>query len=57
LTQSAGWSQEVAIDTVTLAAPDQLATSADGSAVLLRLTVTVREGASVVGSYTWWLNP
>jgi len=57
LSQSAGWSQQVAIDTVTLAAPDQLATSADGSAVLLRLTVTVREGASVVGSYTWWLNP
>lgn len=57
LTQSAGWSQEVAIDTVTLAAPDRLATDADGRAVLLRLTVTIREGATVVGSYTWWLNP
>ncbi len=57
LNQSVGWSQAVAIDTVALASPDQLATNTDGSAVLLRLTVTIREGATVVGTYTWWLNP
>ncbi len=52
-----GWSQEVLIEAVDLAAPDMLAADPDADGVLLRLTVTVREGAEVRGTYVWWLNP
>ena len=57
LAHATGWSQEVALEAVNLAAPGSLAADADADAVLLRLTVVVREGADVRGSYTWWLNP
>ncbi len=56
LTSATGWSQEVTLEPVELAQPDRLAASA-GAATLLRLTVVVREGGAVVGTYVWWINP
>jgi len=52
-----GWSQEVLIASVNLADPAVLAADPTADDTLLRLTVTVREGAGVRGTYVWWLNP
>ena len=57
LTAYVGWSQQVLIESVDLASPDQLAASPGAAGTLLRLTVTVRQGGSVVGTYVWWINP
>ena len=57
LASATGWSQQVLIEAVDLASPDQLAADATSAGALLRLTVTVREGAVVVGTYVWWINP
>lgn len=57
LTHASGWSQEIAIDAVDLADPTAAAPDPDAPGVLLRLTVTVREGSSVRGTYTWWMTP
>jgi prepilin-type N-terminal cleavage/methylation domain-containing protein len=57
LAHATGWSQEVTLEAVDLAAPGSLAADATADAVLLRLTVVVREGASLRGTYVWWLNP
>ncbi|MBM3985588.1 MAG: prepilin-type N-terminal cleavage/methylation domain-containing protein [Planctomycetes bacterium] len=57
LAHATGWSQEVTVEAVDLAAPGSLAADASAAAVLLRLTVVVREGADLRGTYVWWLNP
>jgi hypothetical protein len=54
---ASGWTQQVAIDSVDLSSPQSLAADPTSDATLLRLTVTVRQGARVVGNYVWWLNP
>jgi len=54
---SIGWSQEVHLEHVDLASPGTLAADATSASTLLRLTVTVRQAAAVVGTYIWWLNP
>jgi hypothetical protein len=56
LTGSAGWSQEVHLEHVNLTTPGILAEDPETNAALLRLTVTVRQGAEVAGTYIWWLN-
>jgi hypothetical protein len=57
LTGTTGWSQDVLIESVDLADPEVLAADPAADDTLLRLTVTVREGAEVRGTYVWWLNP
>jgi hypothetical protein len=52
-----GWSQDVELEIVDLASPTLLAADASSDSTLLRLTVTVREGAEERGTYVWWLNP
>lgn len=52
-----GWSQEVHLEYVNLTTPGILAADPVGNAALRRLTVTVRQGAEVAGTYVWWLNP
>jgi hypothetical protein len=54
---SPDWSQEVGLARVDLDAPGTLAAGDDGDDALLRLTVTIRQGADVEGTYTWWINP
>ncbi|MHC5209537.1 MAG: hypothetical protein ACYTG2_02320 [Planctomycetota bacterium] len=55
--EATGWSQAVDIARVDLASPGTLAVDADGDDALLRLTVTVKQGADVAGTYSWWINP
>jgi prepilin-type N-terminal cleavage/methylation domain-containing protein len=57
LSHATGWSQDVTLEAVDLAAPGSLAADAAADDVLLRLTVVVREGANARGTYVWWLNP
>jgi hypothetical protein len=52
-----GWSQAIDIARVDLASPGTLVVDDGGDDALLRLTVTIRQGAEVEGTYTWWLNP
>jgi len=57
LPAATGWSQQVLIESVNLTAPQTIAADPSAADTLLRLTVTVRQGARVVGTYVWWLNP
>ena len=57
LVASTGWSQVVRIDPVALAAPTAVDDGRDSPDTLLKLTVTVRQGASAAGTYSWWINP
>ena len=57
LTSSTGWSQAVRIDPVALAAPTAADDGRDSADTLLRLTVTVSQGADSAGTYSWWINP
>ncbi len=57
MTSVSAWSQEVHVEHVNLTTPGILASDPTSNAALLRLTVTVREGEEVIGTYIWWLNP
>ena len=57
LAASTGWSQAVSIDPVALAVPATADAGRDSADTLLKLTVTVRQGASPAGTYSWWINP
>jgi hypothetical protein len=57
ITAATGWSQEVDLESVELERPNTPADASAGSAALLRLTIIVREGGTVAGTYVWWLNP
>ena len=57
LAASTGWSQAVRIDPVALATPSAVDDGRDSSDTLLKLTVTVRQGAADAGTYSWWINP
>jgi hypothetical protein len=57
LTHDSDWTQQVLIEAVDLADPEQPADVSMPSATLLRLTVTVLEGRTARGSYVWWMNP
>ena len=57
LTSSTGWSQVVRVDPVALSAPTVTDEDRSSSDTLLKLTVTVRQGADAAGTYSWWINP
>jgi prepilin-type N-terminal cleavage/methylation domain-containing protein len=57
LSSSTGWSQAVRVDPVALAAPTVADDDRSSSDTLLKLTVTVRQGADAAGTYSWWINP
>jgi type II secretory pathway pseudopilin PulG len=57
LAASTGWSQAVSVDPVALAAPTVTDEDRSSSDTLLKLTVTVRQGAAAAGTYSWWINP
>jgi len=57
LDASSAWTQSVRVDPVSLATPAEADESLRGTDSLLKLTVTVRQGGAIAGSYTWWIDP
>ena len=57
LAHASGWTQVVAVDTVSLDDPTRVSADPSAEATLLRLSVTVLEGRTDHGTYVWWLNP
>jgi hypothetical protein len=57
LAHVSGWSQDVALERVSLSQPDQPAALSADLSTLWRLDVVIRQGAKEVGRYSWWINP